>query len=372
MTTIGDTGAPNSNTIYYDALLSTTLMAYKKTLEDNIFKDSAFLAYLKMAGGTTTQDGGERIAIPLMYGDNETVKTHGGYSVLDTTPQEGITTAFYPWAEIAGTISISRKEERQNSGEGRLINLLKAKITQAEMTIREKLNQDILNGTWASNLCLPDTADDGAYGVVPLACMMPKLNATDPTAFDIGGIARDTYSWWRHRTATLSGTSETGNCVALDCTTWASLKFALKRFYNFCSRGTGGSPDLVVMDQSSYEQYESSLEANLRYSNTKMADMGFDTIKLKGATCVWDEVVPDVDTGVGYDSDSWDYGTAFFLNTKFYKLVTDSQTSFITTPFVEPENQTAKTAKILWMGNTTCSNFRKMGVASEIDDSVVS
>ena len=30
------------------------------------------------------------------------------------------------WAEIGGTISISRKEERQNSGEGRLINLASA------------------------------------------------------------------------------------------------------------------------------------------------------------------------------------------------------------------------------------------------------
>ena len=368
---IGETGAPNSNTIYYDALLSTTLMAYRKTLEDNIFKDSAFLAYLKMAGGTTTQDGGERIAIPLMYGDNETVKTHGGYSVLDTTPQEGITTAFYPWAEIAGTISISRKEERQNSGEGRLINLLKAKITQAEMTMREKLNQDILNGTWANYLCLPDTADDGSYGVTPLACMMPKLNATDPTHASIGGIPRSTYSWWRHRTASMKGGSEAGICVDMTVTTWAALKFGLKRFYNYCSRGTGGSPNLVVMDQASYEQYESSLDANIRYSNTKMADMGFDTIKLKGATCVWDEAVPDVDGGYGFDSSSWGDGTAFFLNTKFYKLVTDSQTSFITTPFVEPENQTAKTAKILWMGNTTCSNFRKMGVASEIDDGVV-
>ncbi|NIS17887.1 MAG: phage major capsid protein, partial [candidate division Zixibacteria bacterium] len=61
--------------------------------------------------------------MPLMYGDNSTVKTHGGYSTLDTTPQDGMTTAFYEWAEVAGTISISRKEQRQNSGEGKLINL---------------------------------------------------------------------------------------------------------------------------------------------------------------------------------------------------------------------------------------------------------
>ena len=93
MTTIGDTSAPSTHIIYYDSLLSTTLMAYRKTLYDNIFKDSAFLAYLRLSDAVIKQNGGERIAMPLMYGDNSTVKTHGGYSVIDTTPQDGLTTA---------------------------------------------------------------------------------------------------------------------------------------------------------------------------------------------------------------------------------------------------------------------------------------
>lgn len=83
MATIGDTGAPSSNTIYYDALLTTTLMAYRKTLVDNIFKDSAYLAYLRLTEAVKKQNGGERIAIPLMYGSNATVKTVGGYETLD-------------------------------------------------------------------------------------------------------------------------------------------------------------------------------------------------------------------------------------------------------------------------------------------------
>jgi len=372
MATIGDTGSPSTNTIYYDSLLSTTMMAYRKTLEDNIFKDSAYLAYLKMAGAVDSQNGGERIAIPLMYGDNDTVKTHGGYSVLDTTPQEGLTTAFYPWAEIAGTVSISRKEERQNSGEGRLINLLKAKLKQAEMTIREKLNKDLLGGTWASNLCLPDQADDGSYGVLPLGTLFTRLCGTDPTHADIGGIPKDTYSWWRHNVADMGADAASGKKFTLNVTTFATMAYALKRLYNYCARGTGGAPDLAVMDQASYETYESGMDTKIRYQNTKMADMGFDTIKCKGATCIWDEVVPDMSNGYEYDSASWAEGSVFMLNTKFYRLFVDSQTNFITTPFVEPENQTAKTAKILWMGNATVSNMRKFGVGIDIVDTITS
>jgi len=83
MGTIGDTGAPSTNTIYYDSLLTTTMAAYRKTLYDNIFKDSAFLQYLRMTDAVKKQDGGERVAMPLMYGTNETVKVVGGYEVLD-------------------------------------------------------------------------------------------------------------------------------------------------------------------------------------------------------------------------------------------------------------------------------------------------
>jgi len=366
MTTIGDSGAPSTHTIYYDALLSTTLMAYRKELVDNIFKDSAFLAYLRMAGAVEKQNGGERIAIPLMYGDNDTVHTHGGYDVIDTTPQEGITTAYFPWAEIAGTISISRLEERQNAGEGKLLDLLKAKIKQAEMTLREKLNGDLICGTVSSATFVPDQASGGKYGVLPLGYFLAQENTTDPVAGgDVGNISRDE-SWWRHNTGCM-GAGADGDTFNLNFTTYAGMKVALRRMYNYCSRGSGGSPDLVIADQISFETYENALDTQVRYQNTKMADMGFDTIKVRGATMIWDEKVPDIHAGTTTITN----GTVFFVNTNFYKLVIDSETDIITTPFVEPENQTAKTAKILFMGNATSSNQRKHGVCFEIAVNIV-
>lgn len=370
MATVGETTAPSTNTVYYDALLTTTLAAYRRTLVDNIFKDSAFLAYLRMTDAVQKQDGGERIALPLMYENNSTVKTHGGYSVLDTTPQDGLTTAFYEWAEVAGTISISRKEQRQNSGEGRLINLLQAKIKQAEMTMREKLNTDLICGTVSSSTFVQDTAEDGSYGLSPLAYFLRKEKATDPTTLNVGNISGSTYSWWRHKVGVLGANagSVSNEDFAINVSNYAGLKVSLRRMYNFCSRGSGGSPDLVVADQVTYETYENALDTQVRYMNTKMADMGFDTIKLRGATMIWDESVPDVYTGTAAIT----LGTAFFLNTNFYKLVIDSETDIVTTPFIEPENQTAKTAKILFMGNSGVSNMRKLGVCLDISQSLTS
>ena len=373
MATIGDTGAPSSDTKYWDALLSTTLDGYVAggTMFDNIFKDSAYLAYMRMSDAVKKQNGGHRIALPLMYGDNSTVKTHGGYDVIDTTPQDGMTTAFYEWAEVAGSISISRKEERQNSGEAQLLGLLEAKIKQAEMTMREKLNGDLVRGTVSGATFVPDSsAGSGALGILPLGYFFRKDNTTDPTTGgNVGNIAGATYDWWRHKTAVAdSGSTDTGNSFALNVSTYAGMKAAFRRIYNFCGRGSGGYPDLVVTDQVTYETYENALDVNMRYQNTKMADMGFDTVKVRGATCLWDEVVPDIDSGTAAITK----GTAFFINTRFYHLVIDSQTDIITTPFVEPENQTAKTAKILFMGNAAVSNMRKHGVLYATSQTITS
>ena len=256
MATLGDSGAPSQNTINYDSLLSTTLNGYALggSMVDNIFKDSAFLAALREFGGVVRQDGGERIAMPLMHGKNSTFKSYAGYDVIDTTPQDGMTTAFEEWSEIAGTISISRKEERQNSGEARIIALLQAKIQQAEMSMRETLNQQLLQGT-------VDTAEftpgNGGLDLNPLGWFLQKDNTANPVSGgNIGNISRTAESWWRHNTAVInSGGIDTGNAFTLSVTTFAGLKVALRRMHNFCGRGSGGFPNLLVGDQVTYETY---------------------------------------------------------------------------------------------------------------------
>ena len=86
MSTIGTT-APSQHTINYDALLSTTLFAYKPKMVDNIFRSNALLAAFRKFGGIDYQNGGERVMMPLMFGENKTVKSYKGYATLDTTPR---------------------------------------------------------------------------------------------------------------------------------------------------------------------------------------------------------------------------------------------------------------------------------------------
>lgn len=364
MSTIGTTAA-SQHTINYDSLLSTTLFNYKSTIFDNIFKQSAFMAALRKYDGIDYQNGGERIQRLLMKSTNSTAKSYEGYEMIDVSPQDPFTSAFYRWAELAATITISRREERQNSGEYQIADLLKGKIMQAEMSLKQAVNQQLVQGTvytggttWIPGNDLKDLNPLGWF--FPAKTAAADGTITDPLSGDaVGNISRSTYDWWRHYTGSGGATKAGYESVGAALSTWKGLATLMKSMYNYCTRGADGSaPNIILCDQKTYEDYESSRDDKYQTSDTSLAQMGFDNVKLKAATLVWDEYVPDMYSG----TTSLTYGTAFFINTKFYKLVIDRETDFTTTPFLENESQTAKAAKVLFMGNAASTNQRKGGV----------
>lgn len=304
-------------------LLSTTLKKYRKTLTDNIHKSNAVFFRLKADGAVKEEDGGERIVEPLMYGKNSTAKSYDGYEALDTTPQTGIDSAEFNWKQYSVSISISGKEERQNAGTSRIINLLEAKIKQAEMSLTEQLSTGLFS----------DGTGNASKDLTGLVAMVNNSGT-------YGGINSSNFAWWK---------------ATMDTATEALSLSDMRTAYNSASLGGKDAPDLIVTDQLVFERYE-GLFTNVAISGggshfmtqsagtKKMADGGFQTLEFKGVPIVWDELCTP--------------NGMYFLNTKHMKLVVHKDANFETTDFVKPENQDARVAQILWMGNITC-NRRK-------------
>lgn len=366
---------PSSLTLNYDAIMTLCMMNQREGLFDTIFSSTAFLSALygsygkkKARGrGVKMVNGGERIKVDLMYGKNTTVGSYTGYDVIDTTPQDGITAAFFDWRQMAGSVSISGLEELKNRGENAVKNLLQTKITQLEMSFREELNLQLIGKTVSGSAFVAGKgplASQSGTDFDPLPLLIPK----DPTASSsIGNINQSTYGWWRPRVVDGSaahGAKDSGADRGFACTSWANLRSAMRWLYNTCGIGAGGFPDLILCDQLGYESYEASLDArSVINDNTKgPVSVGFESVRFKGADMIWDEHMPDLDTGVVYDDASWATSTYMLLNLDFIELVVDSQTDFVSTPFMKPENQDAKTSQVLLAGNMTVSNRRKQGV----------
>src|SRR3990167_5411970 len=216
-----------------DGLLSHSLSAVRKKLADNIFTRIPLFMWLKTKA-KLTEDGGATLVVPIMYGKNNTAKSYTGYGILDTTPQDGLTAAQYPWAQYSVSISISGREERiQNVGEKAIIKLLDSKVTQAEMSLRDKLDIDL----WA-------TATTGTN----IQCLPTIVDTTTTTA----DISKSANSWWQAQVN-------------------ASGSFAAQ-----------GLADMVT----SYNEVMNQSMDN------KFADAGFDNLKFKGATMTFDGNVP--------------------------------------------------------------------------------
>lgn len=283
-----------------------------------------------------------------MYGLS-TADWYDGYDTLNTDPTEGITSAFFDWRQLSVPITISRKEERQNSSAHRILDLLKSKITQAEIGIKEKFAKAFMQGAaiTGGNISDPDTSNvNGATGIDPLG-MLVKADPTTSTV--VGNINQNTSSWWRNQ---FKDSALTGSSKASD------FLFEADHQYNNCAKGPGGPPNLIVCDQTTFEMWRTAYYQVYRRNADSDKDYPFENFKFNRARVVWDEFMPDVKN----NSTTVTSGSVYFLNTKFLKVKYDKETNFINTPFVKPANQDAKVAHILWMGNLCISNRRKCGV----------
>lgn len=308
-------------------LLSTTLKNYRKTLVDNIHKSNALFYMLKEKGKIKELDGGERIVVPLMYGKNTTAGSYSGYDQLDVTAQDGIDSAEFNWKQYSASITISGEQRRKNSGKSKIIDLLDAKVRQAEMSLTEELSEGIFsNGT-----------GNGGKDLTGLVAMVAASGT-------YGGIDSGTHTWWR--------STVDSDAVALSLAD-------MRTVFNSASLGGKDTPDLIVTTQTLYEAYEAFLTQigttnvygsfSTRSEGTKkLGDGGFQALEFKGVPIVWDELCTS--------------GAMYMLNTRHMNLTVHKDANFETTDFEKPEDQDALVAQILFMGNLTTDRRKSHGV----------
>lgn len=345
---------PSALSLNYDAVLSTTLFNVKGELVDQISTSNVFLYYIMKKNSLYKGNSaiGDRMQVPLMYA-LAPADSYSGYDVLDTTPTDGITSAFFDWAQFATHVSISGLEEKKNKGEAAIVKLLTAKTKQAVMGIEEKFAKALLQGNLLNSGNVYDAYVSPANGstfIEPLG----SLVRYDPSTSDtIGNINQATYSWWRNQTKTSAATTNAG------------LLAEMRNMYNNVGKGAGGSADLILCDQTTFELYEAALSTFHQNASWKKADIPFDNVEFRGKPVVWDEFIPNVYANTT-DTSTATGGTMYFLNSKFFGIEYESATNFEPQGFVKPDNQDAKVNQILWLGASSVSQRRKQGVIGKI------
>lgn len=324
----------------YSTLLSTTLAKHRKTLEDNVFNSRPLTYWLvDRKGRKRMESGGVKIVEPLIYAGNSDIKTYSGYERIDITPQTGITSAEYTWKQMAVPVVISGIEEFQNSGEEAVINLLEAKVMQAEETMKSKLN----------TMMFADGTGNSGKDWLGLKALVGN-HELGPAV--VGGIDCTTAGneYWRSN-------------VNYSATGRALTEAIMRSLYNGCGDGGSDVPDFGVTTRALFEKYEALLTPNVRYTDSESANLGFTNLLFKGKPLFWD-----------YDAPS---GELFFLNSKYLRVVGGNGKWFTATPFTSPTDSAhassgagtwvdARYSVILTYGNMTVSNRRRHGRANSL------
>lgn len=250
------------------ALVATTLRNRKKEVADNVTNHNAVLFRMNENGAIKeVAQGGRTIFEPLMYGSNGSVQFYEGYeSFTPPTVQENIDGAEYSWKQLGGFVSISGLEMVQNSGKFAAVDLLDTRIKHLKAQTANTFSASIFsNGTGSGG------KEFGGFQL---------LIADSPSsAGTVGGIDQAANSFWRNQVSA-SATFNTANAKTRMNAMWLS-----------CIRGKE-SPDLIVADSEMFAQYEAGEQQLQRYTNEKLANAGFISLRYKSADVVYDDNCP--------------------------------------------------------------------------------
>ena len=313
----------------FTELVSTTFRKHRKEIVDNVSKNNALLRRIYDKGQVRKEDGGLTIAAPLDYAENGTYQRYSGYDVLNIGASEVISAAEFQWRQIAINVVANGMELRTNSGDSRIINLVKSRMKNAMRTFKNNFSADVYSdGSLANQI-------NGLQALV--------ANAGTGT---VGGIDSSTWTFWRNKVQSAAAPLQGGAAITPGPTTIESLMLPL---WLALTRGDD-QPDLIVMDNNYFTFFEQSQTSIKRYTDETKANAGFVSLKYKGADVIFDG-------GSGIPSN-----TAYFLNTDYLELVVHKDADMTVMDELKPYNQDAAVVPVLWMGNMTVTNRALQGV----------
>jgi hypothetical protein len=154
----------------------------------------------------------------------------------------------------------------------------------------------------------------------------------------VGGIDGGLHIWWRNQADVIAS--------AFTNTTLLSRMNAM----SLATTRGNDQTNLILADATLFTGYWSLLQANARFTSSKLADAGFRTLEFLGIPIVYD---PQCATDLAGAT----MGRMYFLNTKYLRFMKASERFFTTESARKIENADYDVIPNWTMGNMT-SNAR--------------
>lgn len=295
------------------------------SIADTFFSANPLAEHL-IGKGSISQKGGDYIALPIFTDDTNAAGSYDGYDLLDTGANENVNRAEYDWRHKYVHVSIARTELLRNSGESQIVDLVKGKVKNAMMTIRDLIGTDFFS-----------TNGDSSTGFNGLRQIVKATGA-------IGGVNQSDLSVW---------------ASDVDASTQTLTLATMEQAYLDGSVG-GESPDIIVTRKGVFQKYWSLLQANQRFGEGKTAKGGFRYLLFNEVPVFWDTHCPGTDAG---NTDNH----MFFLNSKWLYFYVHKDDNFKTTEIPVIANQDVFMQRITISGQLCTDNRRMHSLMSTLN-----
>lgn len=313
-----------------DNLYTTTWLHMKEEAIDNIFDATPFWFWMRDKGRMKTKVGGRLILEALEYAKNDGVGFIGKGGSVSLNDREFLTDATWNWHYLVAPLVRFGTDDQQNRGRTKIMDLMNAKLTNAKNSLVDTLETTLAAGAGAVG---------GAFNGLQL------LVKDDPTtSTSVGGINQLTYTWWQNKSKNMTGIS------------FATLGIYWMRnmLNNVTNNRRKDRTDIILSGQTPFEYYEENAYDKIQLTNTKLAELGFDSQAFKGIPMVWSPAIANT--------------RMYFLNTNFLFFVYDPGVYFDMTEWKPiPEQVNDRAAQIVSACSFITNRRRVQGVMYNID-----
>lgn len=323
---------PGQSTLFtvFEEMVVSTRRNHSKDITDAVSNHNALYRKINEKKRKRIEDGGLSIVANLEYAENSTYQRYDGYDELNLAPSDVLTAAEYPWRQAAVNVSASGREIRMNSGENRMVNLVKTRISNAKKSAANGMSRDIYSS-----------------GSLPNQISGIQVLVADNGQGTVGGIDASTFTFWRNVVQSAASPLQGGSAITPSPSTIESLMLPL---WLRLTRGAD-KPDLIVADETYFTYYEQSQTSLKRYAPSDNGQGGMVAMKYKSADVIHDSAASGIPSAHMY-----------FLNTDYFELVVHEDADWEMLPELRAINQDAINIPILWMGNLICTHRGAQGV----------
>lgn len=240
----------------YDQVSGLTHQIISESSADNIYDSNPLMLHLKEKG-SVMEDGGIHIQLPITHKKLGAGGSFNKYDVLDTTPTDSETAAKWLWKWYYVNSIVSKTELLTNEGKSQAVNLVKAKVKNAQAKMRDLVGSGIYS-----------TDGDSATGV-------NGLRLTVSSSGTAGGIATSDFSGW-------AGKISTSTVLALSTLESALLQPSIG----------SDEPDIMVCTKPIFKKFWALLQANQRFGAEEVAKGGFKYLLFNYVPVFHDAHVP--------------------------------------------------------------------------------